>query len=409
MADRELKISVIVPVYNEMQYLEQCVSSICNQTYKNLEIILVNDGSDIPCRELCDTYSKKDERIRVIHKENGGSLSARRRGIEEATGDYVAFVDSDDWIELDLYAKIAEVMRKNEPDMIMASNYFRDYPDGSSMKVYENDRTGYWQRKEFEKEVFPYFIKTDDFFDTGIAIAMTYNLFKTDFARKILQNVDDRIKTSEDYVFLMIALLEAESCATTTYRGYHYRSNIMSKTHTLKNMGELLQPVYETVDYKIDRSQYNGTVKSILKQKNIFHIYHAFMIKDYGKLSKRADDFLFPYSKAKKGSKIVVYGAGKLGKQIYGAIDSSDDYKAIGLVDKNWELYKKQGWNVAAPEEILALQYDYIIIAIVYANIKNQVKRDLLDMGVNADKIAEVDLDVLDEAHLPFGGNETEK
>ena len=106
MINGELKISVIVPVYNEVLYLEECVSSICNQTYENLEIILVDDGSSSPCREMCDEYADRDKRIRVIHKENGGSLSARRRGIEEATGDYVAFVDSDDWIELELYQKI---------------------------------------------------------------------------------------------------------------------------------------------------------------------------------------------------------------------------------------------------------------------------------------------------------------
>ena len=79
MINGELKISVIVPVYNEVLYLEECVSSICNQTYENLEIILVDDGSSSPCREMCDEYADRDKRIRVIHKENGGSLSARRR------------------------------------------------------------------------------------------------------------------------------------------------------------------------------------------------------------------------------------------------------------------------------------------------------------------------------------------
>ena len=125
MKQQDIKISVIVPVYNEVKYLDECISSICRQTYSNLEIILVDDGSSSPCREMCDEYPMKDERIKVIHKENGGSLSARRRGIEEATGQYVSFVDSDDWIELDLYERVAAAILPRMPDMITYSNYYR--------------------------------------------------------------------------------------------------------------------------------------------------------------------------------------------------------------------------------------------------------------------------------------------
>ena len=97
------KISVIVPVYNVEQYLERCVDSIINQTYTNLEIILVNDGSTDNSGKLCDELAKKDERIRVIHKENGGLSDARNRGIEEAESDLVGFIDSDDYIDNDMY------------------------------------------------------------------------------------------------------------------------------------------------------------------------------------------------------------------------------------------------------------------------------------------------------------------
>ena len=97
------KISVIVPVYKVEKYLDKCVESIVNQTYKNLEIILVDDGSPDNCPAMCDEWAEKDERIRVIHKENGGVSSARNAALEVATGDYIGFVDSDDWIEPDMY------------------------------------------------------------------------------------------------------------------------------------------------------------------------------------------------------------------------------------------------------------------------------------------------------------------
>src|SRR5699024_9631307 len=97
------KISVIVPVYKVESYLERCILSIIKQTYKNLEIILVNDGSPDNCGELCDIYAKKDSRIKVIHKKNGGLSDARNVALDIATGDYIGFVDSDDWININMY------------------------------------------------------------------------------------------------------------------------------------------------------------------------------------------------------------------------------------------------------------------------------------------------------------------
>lgn len=101
-----MKLSIIIPVYNVEDYLNQCVASVINQTYKNLEIILVDDGSTDKCPQLCDTLAKKDSRIHVIHKKNGGLSSARNAGLDIATGDFIGFVDSDDWIEEGMYEKL---------------------------------------------------------------------------------------------------------------------------------------------------------------------------------------------------------------------------------------------------------------------------------------------------------------
>ena len=105
---KETLISVIVPVYNIMDCLERCVKSICTQTWENLEILLVDDGSTDGTGALCDQLAKKDGRIRVFHKENGGSSSARNLGIREAKGEWLGFVDSDDWIEPQMYERLLE-------------------------------------------------------------------------------------------------------------------------------------------------------------------------------------------------------------------------------------------------------------------------------------------------------------
>ncbi len=113
------KISVIVPVYRVEDYLKRCLDSIIHQSYKNLEIILVDDGSDDACPAICDEYARKDDRIIVIHKENGGLSSARNAGLNAATGDFIAFVDSDDYINKYMYEQMMTRLVENGADICM--------------------------------------------------------------------------------------------------------------------------------------------------------------------------------------------------------------------------------------------------------------------------------------------------
>lgn len=114
-----IKISIIVPVFNVERYLDQCIKSILKQSFKNFELILIDDGSTDKSGEICDLYKQKDERIKVIHKENGGLSSARNAGIEIAEGDYVAFIDSDDYIHKDMYSILYESIINNNSQISM--------------------------------------------------------------------------------------------------------------------------------------------------------------------------------------------------------------------------------------------------------------------------------------------------
>lgn len=129
-------ISVIIPVYNVAEYLPQCLETVCGQTYKNLEIILVDDGSTDSSGRICDEWGQKDPRIRVIHKENGGVSSARNEGLRVASGEFIGFVDSDDWVEPDMYEKLAVSIRENQADVAMCG--YVDYPYGTmDLPVYK--------------------------------------------------------------------------------------------------------------------------------------------------------------------------------------------------------------------------------------------------------------------------------
>ena len=113
------KISIIVPVYQAEKYISKCIESIVNQTYKNLEIILIDDGSTDRSGEICDEYGKKDNRIVVVHNKNKGVSVARNCGLDIATGDYITFVDSDDYIDLQMYSEMMKVVEKYSCDVVM--------------------------------------------------------------------------------------------------------------------------------------------------------------------------------------------------------------------------------------------------------------------------------------------------
>lgn len=123
MSQEKALISIIIPVYKVEKYLEKCIQSVINQTYENLQIILVDDGSPDNCGKICDEYAKKDHRIEVIHKSNGGLSDARNKGLEIAKGEYIGFVDSDDYIESDMYEVLYNLLKQYNVDVSICNFY----------------------------------------------------------------------------------------------------------------------------------------------------------------------------------------------------------------------------------------------------------------------------------------------
>ena len=135
-------ISVIIPIYGVEKYLDKCVESIVNQTYKDLEIILVDDESPDRSPVICDEWSRKDNRVKVIHKKNGGASDARNEGLRCAIGEYIAFVDSDDYLELNFFETLIDTMKSNDADIVECATRYVDEV-GSSLFVRENQEGAY--------------------------------------------------------------------------------------------------------------------------------------------------------------------------------------------------------------------------------------------------------------------------
>lgn len=153
-----MEFSVIVPVYNVEKYIRKCVDSILAQTFTDFEVILVDDGSPDSCPQICDEYGEKDKRVRVIHKPNGGLVSARNAGILSAKGDYITYVDSDDWIKPNLlqfvHDRIAESSAPVDMVLFASNNVYSDRVTEMRNMVQE----GWYDRERLEKEIFPYLL-----------------------------------------------------------------------------------------------------------------------------------------------------------------------------------------------------------------------------------------------------------
>lgn len=208
-------ITVIVPIYKVEEYLDRCIESIINQTYENLEVILVDDGSPDNCPKMCDEWAKKDKRIKVIHKENGGLSDARNRGIENANGKYISFIDSDDWIENNMISTLYKFLVETSSDISTCKLISRKEFIKSENKVEEKSNYKEFSRNE-------YLLK---YFKIGSQETVYYACNKL-FKSKLLSNNQFPVGlTSEDVLGTYKAILKADKIVEVDANLYNYFVN----------------------------------------------------------------------------------------------------------------------------------------------------------------------------------------
>lgn len=218
-------ISIIVPCYNCEKTFKRCVESICNQTQKEIEIILVDDGSSDGTYELCENAAGKDTRIKVYHQKNKGPMNATKRGVQEASGDYVIFSDSDDYLDLDLVEKLEEMIEKYHADII-AYGMKAEYEDHSI--VYRGNLLGegYYTRTEIEELILPQFFSNGNM-ESRILLASRWSkLFKRDLLLRNFDYLSDEIRRGEDALTVFASVLSADAIyCMKDYFPYHYMRN----------------------------------------------------------------------------------------------------------------------------------------------------------------------------------------
>lgn len=205
------KISVIVPVYNVENYVDRCIKSIVNQTHKNLEIIIVDDGSPDRCPEICDRWAKSDNRIQVIHKRNEGVAKARFDGLSASTGEYIAFVDSDDWADEDMYEYLLKIMEMTGSQVASVSAKIIDESDDGEMK----------DTSVNEEEIQVYDnVETIKNMNKGL-MSVTKKLYKRSLFDH-LPKIDFSIKFAEDSMLNGLLYKNVDSLVVSNLKKYNY-------------------------------------------------------------------------------------------------------------------------------------------------------------------------------------------
>ncbi|MBR5280689.1 MAG: glycosyltransferase family 2 protein [Clostridia bacterium] len=285
-----LKFSIIVPVYKVEAYIRTCLESLLSQTYHNMEIILVDDGSPDACGAICDQYASTDDRIKVIHKANGGLVSARKAGAAVCTGDYVLNVDSDDYISHDLLSELARIIEQHHPDVITFDGYaFSEHqkrPLGGTVP------TGFYQGAEMDR------IRSVLIHDQNYEVAVVYGIVFAAVRRELYlqhqQIVPDFIRVGEDLAVTGPLFVACDSVYVSDLRGYFYRNAPQSIMHTFR-VDEIQQILYVSQHLAANMpSSYQTKIDGYVMLRYVDFLDRGIYLKSYKEYKQLVRDTAYP-------------------------------------------------------------------------------------------------------------------
>lgn len=269
-----MRLSVVIPVYNVEKYLDECVESAIENLNKQDEIILVDDGSMDASGLKCDVWAGKDERITAYHKPNGGLMSAWKYGVIRANGKYIGFIDSDDWVDTDMYSTMIEIAEKNKAD-IVCSGLIKEYSDGSNEKEVLHLKAAVYRSADIRSMIFPSMIHDKRIYTRGFSPNRVTKLFTKELLLAVLNACDDRVSIGEDLLTCFACFNQANCiCVMNDYFPYHYRINntsmIMqykdSKYEKIDLLREAMLEVNRHYDYDFGIQIHNDYISLILGQ-----------------------------------------------------------------------------------------------------------------------------------------------
>jgi len=377
--DRPL-ISVIVPIYMIDRYVGLCIESILNQTYQNLEIVLVDDGGKDRCPEICNLYARKDNRIKVIHKPNGGLVFARKAGLQQSNGDYISYVDGDDWIGTGFIETLYTVAKTAKADMVCAG-FTRDlfsrsaaFTDAIPSGLYEGDKL---------IELWKSMISYGSYYKPGISTYVWNKLFKREILLEAQNNVDNRISIGEDGAVTYPALLKCRRVAVVDNVAYHYRQREDSMLKQSTGYAAEAQKLLYLYQYLMNWTERTSAEYRIREQVQDYVLSIAIM-RSGGRLPQ--DDYS-TFDPVYYGKNVVIYSAGTFGQQLVNRFRETRHCNVKAWIDDDYWEYRRCCLDVDPVESIAGIAYDYILVATVNDTVANTVITRLQDLGVSRNRI----------------------
>lgn len=365
-------ISVIVPIYNSEDYIHKCVDSIISQDYDALDIILVDDGSKDSSSQICDEYAEKDSRVRVIHKPNGGLVSSRKAGVELANGDYITFVEGDDWLQPNTFNTIFSKVGTYDPDII-TFGYIKRYENNTNTSIYEAMDEGYYTKEKIRAQIEAHYNDKKIAIDNITLPTIWCKLCKPEILKKNVQKVDNRMHMGEDMSTALPCFIEADSVYVLHEVLYNYRIRSTSISHTnSKNKAY----VELTAQRFSDSLAENGVLENRAYQKMaLSYCYHLMFSTDICCFFDSVTDL---YPQLGSSDRVIIYGRGDYGYNIKELIEREAHHQIVGMFDMT---------NIDGIKNISSDDYDHIIIAIALAQSVAEVKENLFKYGVSENKI----------------------
>lgn len=377
--EKNVLISVIVPIYNVEEYIGKCIESILNQTYSCLEIILVDDGSKDMSGKICDEYACKDERITVLHKGNGGLVSARKAGLKIAKGDYIGFVDGDDYIDSAFYDTLLKSIISKQVDFVHTG--FVKEINGKSIEIFPGEEKVLNLQTDGLQ-----FLQSSVLDRFDIYPSIWSKLFRREFIKKCYEKVPNEQSYGEDLICLCVALLQGKKMYIEKKALYHYIVRPGSITHNRDVLQVLkIGGIYETLteifkDYR---------VYPILKDSlDAYYLRTTLLVmKNIKEIGSYVSLYYFENIEKLKGNRIILYGAGKVGQDYYAQVSRYSDCPIVGWLDVNYRSCNFEYSEVRGIDAVKELEYDVIIIAVKRYEMAMSIKNELLQHGVPDEKI----------------------
>lgn len=374
-------LSIIVPVYNMEAFLQRCIDSILNQTYKNFELILVDDGSTDNSSFICDTYVAKDDRVSVIHIKNSGIFQARKRGVEKARGDIVTFSDADDWLEYNAFEFAIQFMKYN----VDIFSYAYTFDNNIIEKHLYNEQL--YSKPDIENEIISGMMYDSTISTRRLNPSLCCKYIKRDLFLKVANFIEDRITFGEDALITYPAVCMAEKIYISNKALYHYTHNDFSCTHifTLERITEIqafqnniVQVFNEIGELNRLKYQIDSYIRTFLQM----------FIKNWYNLELSSISFSFPFDIIPKDSKIIIYGAGNVGKSYINELRIKKFVNVVGWADKKYkEVNIYNNIDIIAPELIVTKEFEFLLIAVWDEKVAYNIKSELVQMGINKNKI----------------------